>query len=297
MVRTSQVLLLAAALAASLPSHAASSAQADARERAMYVSVLNESGDPVEGLGADAFIVREDNTRREVLRVSRAIEPIHIALLVDNSGAAADHIVNIRAGLTAFVDAMHKDNDIALIGLADRPTILVDYTKNRELLGKGIGRVFGMSGSGMTFLDALIETGRGLQKREGPRAVMLALLTDGIEFTNQHDRTVLDALKRNGAAFYAVTIGMFPPGPTDEYRYRAIVLDQGPRITGGHRETILSSTAVESVMKTIARELSSQYKVVYSRPESLIQPEKVEVSVTRPGLTARGTPERRKAGA
>lgn len=297
MVRTPHVLLLAAVLVTLLPSNAAPKAQADARERAMYVSVVNDDGEPVDGLGPDAFIVREDGTRREVLRVSRATEPIQIALLVDNSGAAADHIVHIRAGLTAFVDAMHKEHDIALIGLADRPTILVDYTRNRELLVRGIGRVFGMSGSGMTLLDALIEIGRGLEKRESPRAVLLPILTDGIEFTNQYDRTVIDALKKSGAALYAVTIGTFPPGPSDELRYRAIVLDEGPRVTGGHRETILISTAVERALKKIARELSSQYKVVYSRPPSLIPPEKVEVSVTRSGLTARGTPERRKAGA
>ena len=297
MTRIPRALLAAAALATISPSIVALRAQSDARERAMYVSVVNDAGDPVEGLGPDAFIVREDGIRREVLHVSRATEPIQIALLVDNSAAAADHIVHIRAGLTAFVDAMHKDHDIALVGLADRPTILVDYTRNRELLTRGIGRVFGMAGSGMTLLDALVEVGRGLEKRESPRAVLLPVLTDGVEFTNMYDRTVLDALKKSGAALYAVTIGTFVPGPRDELRYRAIVLDQGPRITGGHRETVLSSTAVEQTLKKMARELSSQYKVVYSRPPSLIPPEKVEVSVTRPGLTARGTPERRKAGA
>jgi len=30
--------------------------------------------------------------------------------------------------------------------------------------------------------------------------------------------------------------------------------------------------------------------VVYVRPDSLIPPEKIEVSVTRPGLTVRSTP-------
>ena len=154
-----------------------------------------------------------------------------------------------------------------------------------------------MGGSGMTLLDALVETGRGLEKRESPRAVLLPVLTDGVEFTNLYDRTVIDALKKSGAALYAVTIGTFAPGPRDELRYRAIVLDEGPRVTGGHRETLLSSTAVEQALKKMARELSSQYKVVYSRPPSLIPPQKFEVSVTRRGLTARGTPERRKAGA
>jgi VWFA-related protein len=297
MVRTPPVLLVAAVLATLVPPVGAVKAQSDARERTLYVSVVNDAGEPVEGLGPDAFVVREDGTRREVLRVSRATEPIQIALLVDNSAAAAEHITNLRAGLTAFVDAMHKENDIALIGLADRPTILVDYTRNRELLTRGIGRVFGMAGSGMTLLDAIMETSRGLDKRDGPRAVILAVLTDGVEFTNEYDRTVIDALRKSGAAFHAVTIGTFPPGPDDVRRYRAIVLDEGPRVTGGRRETVLASTAVEQALTKIARELSSQYKVVYSRPSSLIPPEKIQVSVTRPDLTARGTPERRKAGA
>src|SRR3989442_262028 len=190
MTRIPRALLAAAVLATISPSIVALRAQSDARERAMYVSVVNDAGDPVEGLGPDAFIVREDGIRREVLR--------------------------------------------------------------------------------------------GFEKRDSPRAVLLPVLTDGVEFTNMYDRTVLDALKKSGAALYAVTIGTFVPGPRDELRYRAIVLDQGPRITGGYRETVLSSTAVEQTLKKMARELSSQYKVVYGRPPSLIPPEKVEVSVTRP---------------
>src|SRR5262249_46778152 len=160
--RPPRALLAAAVLATVLPSIVAlhARAQGDARERVMYVSVVNNAGEPVEGLGPDTFVVREDGVRREVLRVSRATEPIQIALLVDNSAAAADHIVHIRAGLTAFVDAMHREHDIALIGLADRPTILVDYTRNRELLLRGIGRVFGMAGSGVTIVDARVEAGR-----------------------------------------------------------------------------------------------------------------------------------------
>jgi hypothetical protein len=54
---------------------------------------------------------------------------------------------------------------------------------------------------------------------------------------------------------------------------------------------------VGATLGKVARELKSQYKVVYGRPESLIQPQTVTVTVTRPGLTARGTPERRKPGA
>jgi VWFA-related protein len=294
--------LLAAAVAAFVTGPdtirvSAAAAQAGARERTIYTSVVDRSGEPVTGLGPDVFVVREDGVRREVLRVSRATEPILIALLVDNSQSSTDDIRNIRDGLTAFVQQMHKEHEIAVIGLADRPTIVQDYTQNAELLNQAIGRLFAMPGAGMTLLDALIETARGLERREGPRAVIIPILTDGPEFSNRYHRDVTDALKRSGAALHALTIGTFPTSMADPIRNRATVLDEGPRVTGGQRITVLSSMAVEQALERLARELSQQYKVVYGRPESLLQPEQVTVTVTRPELTARGTVERRKPGA
>jgi VWFA-related protein len=272
-------------------------AQTGARERTIYTSVVDKNGEPVTGLGPAEFVVREDGARREVLRVTPATEPISIALLVDNSQAATDDIRNIRDGLTKFVQQMHKEHELAIIALGDRPTIFQDYTRNLELLNAAIGRLFPVPGGGMTLLDALVETSRGLEKREGPRAVIVPVITDGTEFSNRHSRQVVDALKRSGAALHAVTIGTFPTSTEDPIRNRAEVLDQGPRATGGQRVSLLTSMAVEQALEKLARELSNQHKVVYGRPDSLLQPEAVTVTVTRPGLTARGTVERRKPGA
>jgi VWFA-related protein len=271
--------------------------QAGVHERALYTSVVDKDGEPVKGLGPDEFIVREDGVRREVLRVSAAVEPILIALLVDNSQAADDDIRNIRDALTKFVQQMHKQHEIALVGLGDRPTIFQDYTRNAELLNAAIGRFFAQPGSGMTLLDALVEVSRGLERREGPRAAIIPVITDGTEFSNRHYRDVLGALKRGGAALHAVTIGTFSPSLADPIRNRESVLDEGPRTTGGQRITVLSSLALEKTLEKLGRELSNQYKVVYGRPDSLLQPETATVTVTRPGLTARGTVERRKPGA
>jgi hypothetical protein len=40
-------------------------------------------------------------------------------------------------------------------------------------------------------------------------------------------------------------------------------------------------------MKQLAEEMINQYVVTYARPEALIPPEKVSVSVSRPGVTVR----------
>ena len=119
-------------------------AQAGARERTIFVTAVDSRGEPVNGLDLDDFIITEDGRRREVLRVSRAIEPMDIALLADNSQEAADLVGPLRDALRDFVGSMAGDNRIALIALADRPTILVDYTTNPMRLEEGIGRLFSM---------------------------------------------------------------------------------------------------------------------------------------------------------
>jgi VWFA-related protein len=263
-------------------------AQAGAREQTLYVSAVDGKGEPVEGLTPADFIVTEDDRRREILRVSRAVEPIDIALLVDNSASSSQAISSIREGLRSFVARMAPGNAITLITLADRPTVLVDYTSDPKRLGDGIGRLFAMSNSGMTLLDALVETSNGLQRRETPRAVIVAVITDGVEFTNRYYRDVVAAVNKAGAALHVLAIGSFYVTNDDTTRERALVLDMGTKETGGQRVTLLADSAVAQALPRLARELSSQYKVVYGRPESLIQPEKIEVASGKAGVTMRG---------
>src|SRR5215207_414671 len=146
-------------------------AQRDRRERTLFVSAVNESGEPVEGLGPDAFVVKEDNARREVLRVSPATEPIDVAILVDNSTAASDEITFLRSSLSTFVQRMAEGNKVAVITLADRPTIRLDYTGDAVRLKNAVTSLFPTPQSGMTLLDGIVETVNGMRRRETPRAV------------------------------------------------------------------------------------------------------------------------------
>ena len=270
--------------------------QAGARERTIFISAVDGRGEPVEGLGPTDFIITEDGRRREVLRVSRAVEPMDIAVLVDNSAAASRAIPSLRDGLKAFIGALAGDNQIALIALADRPTILVDYTTSRTRLEEAAGRIFSMDSSGMTLLDAITETSAGLRRREATRAVIVPVITPGVEFTNRYARDVIRSVQDAGASIHAIVLGVLDFDTTEE-RERALALDEGPRQTGGQHVTLLTEMAVEQALVKLARQLSSQYKVVYGRPESLIPPEKTEVASGRAGVTMRGTPARGQGGA
>ena len=289
-------LAISVAVAVASSSSTRVAAQAGARERTLFVSAVNEKGETVEGLGPDAFVIREDGRRREVLRVSRATEPLDVALIVDNSQATSDELVFLRDGLSRFVAAMGDQHRIALIGLAERPTAIVQYTTDKKQLTTAIGRLFSIPGSGMTLLDALFETSRGLRKRDSVRAAFVPVATDGPEFTNRYAKDVIRELRESGAALHEVMIGRFPHADDHPVRERSFLLDDGPKATGGQRIQLLVANPLGDVLERVARELSSQYKVVYGRADSLYNTGSVDIASARPGITMRGTPAREPGG-
>jgi VWFA-related protein len=269
----------------------------ETRERTLFVSAVDKDGEPVSGLGPDAFVVREDGARREILRVTPATEPIDIALLIDNSTAASEEITFLREALPKFVAKMAPGNNIAVITLADRPTIVVDYTNDTKRLTDATTRLFPMPQSGMTLLDGILETTQGLSRRETPRAVIIPVITDGIEFTNRYSNDVVAALERVHAALHIVGMGQFVYSEEHGIRERSFLISNGPAKSGGQMVTLLSPHGLDQAMQRLARELSSQYKVVYGRPQSLIPPERTEVSSAKTGVTMRGAPARGESGA
>jgi Mg-chelatase subunit ChlD len=190
---------------------------------------------------------------------------------------------------------MAEGHRIALISLAERPTVMVSYTADRAQLTTAIGRFFPITGSGMTLVDALYETSRGLRRRDGERAVFVPVVTDGTEFTNRYSKDVVRELREAGVAVHAVTMGRFAFSDEHSNRERSFLLDDAPKATGGQRITMLTAQALPAAMERLARELSAQYKVVYGRPDSLYE-WNVDVSSARPGITMRGAPARRPTG-
>jgi VWFA-related protein len=263
---------------------------AQALQKAMFVSVLDQAGAPVPDLGPGDFVIREDNIAREVLKVAKADEPMQVAVLVDTSQAARDDIAHIRTALPPFVAALTAaGNQVAIIAIGERPTVFADYTTNPANLKKGIDRIWSMRDSGTYLLDGIVEVCRGFKKREASRPVIVSITTEGPELSTLQYDQVLDPVRAAGAAFHAITLGQPSGSMSDEARNRNIVLDEGPKTTGGRRDTLLTSMALADRLMQVANELTHQYRVTYARPQSLIPPERVTVAAAKPGLTARGT--------
>ena len=174
-----------------------------------------------------------------------------------------------------------------------------------DRLRDGIGRIFALSDSPAYLLDALVETARGFERRASPRPVIVVVTSEGIDYSKHDAGQVLEALQASHAATHAIVLkdeavsaalrasqlegGDLLGGPYQ----RDLVLERGPKTTGGQRRDLLMSTATRDALDRLAAILTSQYEVVYARPAALIPPERIAVRMRRDDLTAQGTPVKR----
>ena len=285
-MRRAAVTLLALSVAAGTLS-ASQTQSTDGRTQNIYAGVVDSKGNAVTGLTAKDFVVREDGVSREVLRAEPATEPLDIVILVDDSQAATPAIPHLRDGLSRFVARMQGKGKVGIVTIGERPMSVVERTDDPAALKKGIGRIFARKGAGAYLLEGIDEVVRGFRLRELPRPTIIALTIEAVEFSNLQYERVVASLVASGATLHVLAIGSPVPITTDELRNRNMVLAQGTDYTGGRRDQLLSPMAIEQRLEQLAGELINQYVVTYVRPESLVPPEKVQVTASKPGLTVR----------
>lgn len=294
---------VAAALVVAAFAAPSASAQPQPAETRIFISVTDGDGKAATVLKQD-IAVTEDGQSREVLRLEKAEGPAHIALLVDDSQAAQSAIAEMRTALRKFVQttlAASPESQIALITFGERPTLLVDYTNSPEQLEKGITRIFARPASGAYMLEAIRSATRGIEKRELARPHIVVIGSEGIEFSNDSYARVLESIADSGASLWALTLTSGPRADEslEEVRNRAIVLGRGTVESGGRQFQVLANSAIGMRLATVGDLILNQYVVTFARPDSLVPPDKLKVTVTLPGadvLAPSFAPRARKTG-
>jgi len=268
-------------------------AQRESRERHVFASVVDKNSAPISGLGIADFTVTEDGVAREILKVSPATAPVQIALLIDNSDAAEPLIPYLRKAASAFVQRVLEASpasEISIVTFGERPVTEAPFTSSAIPLLRATGSLIWRSGSGAYMIQAIMESSKALKKHGATRPVIVAFTSEeGPEFSDYRHERVVEALKAAGATLW--TVAFQPPASrtTAEFanrpegRERSEVLNAVANDSGGENKVVLAPSAIQDTFMSVATMLTSEYDVTYGRPVTLVPPQKLAVTVKRPG--------------
>jgi hypothetical protein len=180
---------------------------------------------------------------------------MRIVLLVDSSSSMSTMLTDFRAALSAFVEAVPEDSELALISTGGQIRIRASPTSDREQLRKAVG-MFASDGGANSFLETLLESDRRFLKPAVDRKPVFMILTTDAPSREQPDvqrynRFMNDFVRRRGRA-YGVVIrpNANALGTTSEF------VDNLTRNSGGAMDTVAVSNGLASRTRRFAEALA-----------------------------------------
>ena len=293
----------------------------------LYLTVLDQDGQPVTDLRPYEVNVMENGVRREVLYLARPGGPADISLLVDTSGAVVPATTHVRNALSAFVDTLNGHARMSLVTFGDLPVRVVAPTTDMTRLQEAIDGLFPTEDAISRFQDALVNAAIDVSQRQPSRPAIVILASDqpAGAFAEVSPNTstrpvdqVIGALQSIGAPVHIIALrsresfdvvgrGVFDrqsafSGRVDNNIRNSImaretrdwleVFETVSQRTGGRLSNLYASAGLDKPLVELANEILGQYIITYSRPAGDLATETLEIGVgiAREDVTVRVTP-------
>jgi hypothetical protein len=281
------VVLIGASASSSQPAPAGLS-------RTVYVSVADRNGGSVDNLVPSDLEIKEGGRLVTIESAGRATEPLQIDLIVDDNGTGL-----FRAPLARFVQRMEGRAVMALRSVVGQTMKVVEFTPSVDALMRGIATLNARpeTPDGGQLLEGISEAAIELHKVEARRPVIIALTVGGQEHSTVSSDFVLDQLRKSGATLHvfsvagsslrASVVAKTPKDLLQENMHLNRVLGDGPKQTGGRHQQIIASAGALLGLQTLASELTSQYRIIYTLPSGARRSEKLSIAVRRKDLVVR----------
>lgn len=242
----------------------------------VYASVTNGAGEPVLGLTAADFMVRDDGEPQRITAFAAGEFPLAVAFAVDRSfSMAGARLATAKSAGRAFVDALRPADRVMLIAIGSETEAVVPLSTDHASVSAALDR---LDPWGTTPLyDAIELAVDRIDSAPGRRA--LVLVSDGEDrFSRASASDVVDYVRRHDVILYPIAIG----------KTRPPVFAELAAATGGRSFALSDVKHLQATLQTIARELRFQYLLGYTpRRESAPSWHAIEVATPRPDTRIR----------
>lgn len=223
----------------------------------IFATVM-ENSQPVQGLQATDFKVREDEVPQEPVNVEPRLLPLSAVVTIDTSGSMIKAIDKTREAAASFVDTLASNDSVAVVSFNRTVQVVAPVGSTRDS-AKNVIRSLQARGDTALF-DALYESLSALRGKSGRRAVIL--LSDGVDDDGQgrvlSKRTVREVL----ALAQELNVPVFTIGlgtQLDEATLKQVAVE-----TGGEYYMAPTPEELQTLYGKLGRQLSGQYHIFYS---------------------------------
>ena len=155
------------------------------------VVVVDKGGNPIGGMEKRHFKVFDDNVEQQISNFTAVESPLTVVVLVEFTQFGL-YISNIYQSIGGFVSTLREDDWAALVAFDIRPTLVTDFTKNKNRIFEGLKSLKNPTTSETGLFDAVVDTLQKLDKVDGKKAIFL--MCTGLDTISRN--TYSEALKK-----------------------------------------------------------------------------------------------------
>jgi Ca-activated chloride channel homolog len=252
----------------------------------LFVTVLDPERRLVPGLVREDFSVFDNEKPVELSLFDNEVRPITVVVMLDTSGSMTLNIDFLKQAAEQFVIRLLPADKARVGAFNDKVEIDASFTNDRDALISSIKELD--YGNGTRLWDGVDVSLDALEGVEGRKVIVV--FTDGDDTASKTSSgKVLDRARINEVMIYAIGLeSVYQPVGGPKVRTRP---DRGLRKlsdeTGGGYYEFKKTEELGPAFTRVAQELHSQYLLGFTPTQLDGKVHKLEVKMTKPGMTAR----------
>jgi VWFA-related protein len=265
----------------------------------VYVSVNDRRGGFVLDLTKDEFEVKDNGKVQAITQFTTDLQPLSLVILIDGSGSMMQVLTTVLDAANSLIVRMLPSDRTAIASFADIFQMRQPFTSNRDELLEHLKDQFNIRVAGETRLwEALSESVLALSREPSRRVVIV--LSDGKEWKQGQGPLglpsggspylssapydlVVSALDRD-VIIYAIAVWTRDEKTVERPSKSIETLSTE---TGGGYIEMKEADDINVLATQISKELHQQYVLGFTPQVLDGKTHKLDVKVTRPGVTVR----------